>query len=810
MSSGGTRNIYTSYAILLSQRSDPHVFGTIRNIYNAHAKTIAPATFQRVANSLIRELKACCFAYIDDIIVASNSVDEHLGDLDEVLNRILNFGMKLTPDKCSFFQTEVKYLGVLISKNGSRPNPQKVASIVEISTPSNPKAVKSFLGAASYFRRFIPRFAEVSAPLNALLVKNVPFVWKPEHEQAFSNLKQALIQAPLLVPPTLGLPYVIHTDASTTGIGACLLQRKTDTGNEHPIAYGSRALNKHEKNYAIIELEALAVVFALKLFHPYVACAKITVVTDHAPLKSLMHRSDLLGRLAKYQIAIQAHDITIQYRAGKHNTFCDFLSRYPLQSINSVAPNSFPTLEEIRETQICSPYNDIILYLTKATSEFPHEFEKSFENFCIYNNCLYYDCKGQPRLVVPDEQMQTKIISLFHDNPLLGSHHGIQKTFKTIKNKYYWPSLHDDVVTYVTTCPTCQKIKTPAGHVIRQELGKFPIPQRPFERIHTDIIGPLPQCLNGFRFISITVCAFSKFVVCTPLINQTTDLVVKALINDVISKHGIPNELITDRGSNYTSDVFAKLNLTLGITNKFTTSYNHKANGQAERIVKVINDSLTSYCSEARAIWSDFLQPVVFAYNCSINSTTGYSPFFLVHGRHPITWSDVVHELPSTLVFATDSFADQFAVGLKDTILSVGDAIAEKTAKYKAGYDLLHKVFQTELSIGDLVLLHDDTVRPKFTCQWKGPFQVEKVDRPNVTIAALSDRRSRQVVHINRLKLYSSRSTAANVSPQNTIQFQPSLETSDTVEQPIRRSCRLRNKYGFRTITATRCESNST
>ncbi|KHJ83155.1 reverse transcriptase, partial [Oesophagostomum dentatum] len=177
----------------------------------------APGTFQRVANTLIRELRACCFAYIDDIIIASSSVSQHLQDLEEVFRRIKSFGMKLTPEKCSFFQTEVQYLGVLISKNGTRLNPNKISSIVDIQRPKDSKSVKSFLGAASYFRRFIPRFSFIATPLNKLLAKNTLFEWKAEQEEAFLSLKSALVKAPVLVPPVLGRPYIIHTDASTIG-----------------------------------------------------------------------------------------------------------------------------------------------------------------------------------------------------------------------------------------------------------------------------------------------------------------------------------------------------------------------------------------------------------------------------------------------------------------------------------------------------------------------------------------------------------------------------------------------------------------
>ncbi|KHJ80511.1 integrase core domain protein, partial [Oesophagostomum dentatum] len=651
----------------------------------------APGTFQRVANSLTRELKACCFAYLDDIIIASHSTDDHFLDLEEVFQRIARFGMKLTSEKCSFFQQEVPYLGVLISKDGTRLNPEKVVSITNIPRPVDPKAVKSFLGAASYFRRFIPRFSYIAAPLNALLRKNTHFHWNKAHEDAFLSLKEALTNAPTLASPIIGQPYTIHTDASTTGLGACLLQENPHTRMEHPIAYCSRPLNRHEKNYSIIELEALAIVFALKHFYPYVANAPITLITDHAPLKSLMYRSDLVGRLAKYQIAIQAYDICIAYRPGKHNNFCDFLSRYPVAAINAIDIVQIPSLSDIKEAQQDSSYGSLINFLTGKSQDPPEQFINTLDKYSMYNGALYYTVHKKSKLVVSKSDQQQRIVAVFHDNPLVGSHLGIRKTYKNVSDKYYWPRMYQTVVSYVKSCPSCQNVKTPAGNIIREELGAFPIPQRPFERVHTDIIGPLPQCIYGNRYISITVCAFSKFIVCTPMVNQTAELVVKALVNDVISKHGIPSEIVSDRGSNYTSELFLQINKTLGISNKLTTSYNHKANGQVERMVKVITDSLTIYCSDARDLWSDFLQPIVFAYNCSVNDSTGYSPFFVIHGRHPVSWVDIIHELPSSLSFATDSFANQFAAALKSTIVEVGRNIAAKTAEYKAGYDFQKK-----------------------------------------------------------------------------------------------------------------------
>ncbi|EYC04035.1 hypothetical protein Y032_0090g2380 [Ancylostoma ceylanicum] len=218
----------------------------------------APGTFQKISNSLIRELRSCTFAYIDDIVTCADDFDQHVRDVRELFSRIRSFGMKLRIDKCVFAAKEVEYLGVLISKNGSRINPKRIASITKYPVPKTVSDVKSFLGAASYFRRYIPNFAKIANPLTGLTRKESNrFIWRTEQQKAFEELKQKLISAPVLAAPRIGQPYEIHTDASTKAVAGTLLQLNPKTNSLHPIAFASRCLNKHERNYSIIELEAM-------------------------------------------------------------------------------------------------------------------------------------------------------------------------------------------------------------------------------------------------------------------------------------------------------------------------------------------------------------------------------------------------------------------------------------------------------------------------------------------------------------------------------------------------------------------------
>ncbi|RCN44983.1 hypothetical protein ANCCAN_09027 [Ancylostoma caninum] len=190
-------------------------------------------------------------------------------DVRELFSRIRSFGIKLRIDKCVFAAKEVEYLGVLISKNGSRINPKRIESITKYPIPKTVSDVKSLLGAASYFRRYIPNFAKIANPLTGLTRKeNKRLVWRTEQQMAFEELKQKLISAPVLAAPRIGQPYEIHTDASTEAVAGTLLQMNPKTSSLHPIAFASRCLNKHERNYSIIELEAVAIVYSLTQFRP--------------------------------------------------------------------------------------------------------------------------------------------------------------------------------------------------------------------------------------------------------------------------------------------------------------------------------------------------------------------------------------------------------------------------------------------------------------------------------------------------------------------------------------------------------------
>lgn len=294
----------------------------------------APATFQRAMDSVLYGLQGeRCFVYLDDIVVFASSLQEHEQKLTEVFERLKIHGLKVQPDKCEFLRKEVAYLGHIISENGVKPNPEKVKSVRAFPVPKSCKDIKSFLGLAGYYRRFIPNFSKITKPMTSLLKKDVPFVWGSDQQQAFDTCKNILTTTPLLQYPDFSKEFVLTTDASLHAIGAILSQG--EIGKDLPIAYASRTLNKAESNYSTIERELLAIVWAVKHFRPYLFGRKFKIVTDHKPLTWLFSIKDPGSRLVRWRLKLEEYEYEIVYKAGKINTNADALSRPPILNIGS-------------------------------------------------------------------------------------------------------------------------------------------------------------------------------------------------------------------------------------------------------------------------------------------------------------------------------------------------------------------------------------------------------------------------------------------------------------------------------------------
>ena len=345
----------------------------------------APSTFQRVMDNILLGIQnERCLVYMDDIIIYSPTIHDHMSRLTEVFERLRKANLKIQPDKCEFLRKEVAYLGHLITKDGVKPNPMKVDAILNFPQPKNQKEIQSFLGLAGYYRRFIPNFSKISKPLTKLLQKDIPFNFDSDCTNSFQNLKQTLTTTPILIYPDFEEPFVLTTDASAYAIGSVLSQGKI--GKDLPIAYASRTLCSAETKYSVIERELLAIVWSVKHFRPYLFGRKFKLVTDHRPLTWLFSIKDPGSRLARWRLKLEEYDYEIIYKPGKINKNADALSRIKINHFSDCSKFHSKILaaneesdddensdndEEITNEQISEEFNTFVkLYKTKSLIDY--------------------------------------------------------------------------------------------------------------------------------------------------------------------------------------------------------------------------------------------------------------------------------------------------------------------------------------------------------------------------------------------------------------------------------------------------------
>lgn len=589
----------------------------------------SPATFQRLMDRVLgSELEPFAFVYLDDIIIVTDSFEKHLQVLESVFNRLTESGLTLSREKCKFCQSELKYLGYVVDEQGLHCDPDKVKAILEIPTPKNPTEIRRLIGTASWYRRFIPNFSGMIAPITALLRKNKKWEWTEDCEDSFRKIKDCLVSSPILSCPDFTKPFQLQTDASAYGIGAVLSQISDD--GEQVIAYVSRSLSRTERNYSTVERENLAIVWSIEKLRAYLEGYTFTVVTDHHSLTWLYKLPQPTGRLARWIMRLQQFDFHVIHRKGADNIVPDMLSR---------------TVPNIDKVDIRGPGNEVAAVRDKwylKQIQLVEEHPLNYPLWRVTNNKLYKHVANRYsrligpendwKLVVPKEDRR-EILIKSHDDPKSG-HAGIYKTFQRISTNYYWPKLKCDVSKYVRTCKTCLASKPdqqfPAGLL----CGR-PSVKRPWELVSVDIVGPLPKSTNGFRYILSIQDYFSKFCIFQPMRTATSKTICKILEDHVLLLFGVPKTLLTDNGKQFVSHEFKNFAKSYGVKVIHTANYHPQANA-CERQHRTLKTMLRSYVADNHRKWDQFLQKVACAIRTSVSESTKVTPFLMNFGREII------------------------------------------------------------------------------------------------------------------------------------------------------------------------------
>ena len=692
--------------------------------------------------------------FIDDILVFSKTADEHKKHIETVLLELRKHKLLLKPSKCVWAQTELPYLGHVIGRDGIKPDPKKVQSVVDWPTPTCLREVLQFLGLTNFFHKFVQGYANLTKPLTDLSKKDVLFDWTPSRQAAFDALKQALISAPVLAFPDPDKLFELVCDASGFGLGAVLLQEG------RPLGYYSRKMTAAERNYVVTEQELLATVEALRVFRCYLLSGKqFNLVTDNRPNTFLQTQPILSRRQARWSEYLQRFHFNWVHRAGRHNV-ADPLSRNPafkhlnallavstrgstgkrsVQELHSGPPpdlsqagqkrkrgastpatgaNATPISSGQRTAVAANPNqqsvnpnaadqsspamddlagNSLIDDIAEAYAADPVFADEEKTAGFTFAQSLWW--KGD-LIVVPDStDTKRLILEAFHDHPMAG-HFGFTKTLKAIKSRFYWRNADKEVGDYVRNCPSCQ-LQTTHPSKPKGLLQPLDVPPYAWHTVTTDYITGLPRTPKGNNAIAVFVDKLTKHVHAVPCSDTSTAVDwANMYVEHVVQHEGLSTVIISDRGPQFNSAFNRALALRLGIKWNMSTARHPQTDGQTERANRIIEDVLRHFVSPNMIDWDRHLCMAQFAMNSAWHETIQNTPFFLNHGRAPKTPLDIViphrpvHDNPTSCTFAEQ---------LQQVVAKARKFTLAAQQRHKRYYDARH--VPAVFAVNDQVLL---------------------------------------------------------------------------------------------------------
>ncbi|KAK1415113.1 hypothetical protein QVD17_30884 [Tagetes erecta] len=619
--------------------------------------TNAPAVFMDLMNRVCKHmLDRFIIVFIDDILIYSRTEEDHAQHLREVLTVLRKENLYAKFSKCAFWLREVQFLGHVVNAEGILVDPAKIETIMQWSPPKTPTEVRSFLGLAGYYRRFIKDFSKIATPLTKLTRKNIKFQWNPEQEEAFQLLKEKLTKAPVLALPEGIEDFVVCSDASHVGLGCVLMQRGK------VIAYASRKLKPTEANYPTHDLELAAVVFALRIWRHYLYGTKCIIYTDHKSLKYFFDQKELNMRQRRWLELVKDYDCEILYHPGKANVVADALSRK-----EDIAPIKVKSYKLIVNS-------DLFDQIKVAQEEALKEENLKRERIIGQVHHLEENDKGIKvrfgRIWIPWTcKIKTMILDEAHKSKY-SIHPGATKMYNDLKREYWWPGMKRDVVKYVERCLTCLQVK--AEH--QKPYGKMQpleIPLWKWEHITMDLVTKLPKTAKGYDAIWVVVDRLTKSAHFIPIREAySSERMAEEYINEVVSRHGVPVSIVSDRDTRFTSRFWRKFQHEMGTKLLISTAYHPQTDGQSERTIQTLEDMLRACIIDFGGSWDKYLPLAEFSYNNSYHSSIKMPPFEMLYGRKcrtPVCWGEVgQRELENKeVVEVTNEKIDQIRAHLK-------------------------------------------------------------------------------------------------------------------------------------------------
>lgn len=721
----------------------------------------APAVFQELMSVVLQGCEDFSTAYLDDIMIFSPTLEEHLEHICIIFAKLREHNLKLKLKKCSFLQSETNYLGFVISEEGIKPDVKKIEAIRSLPVPTCVREVRSFIGMCSYYRRFIPNFSQIAESIIALTRKYAHFKWSDVHQKAFEYLKESLTAVPLLVYPDPNKPYVLYTDASDTCIGACLTQECD--GDEKPIYYLSHKLSKSQCKWSVVEKEAFAIHFALQKLDYYLHNARFVIRTDHKPLKFLLESPMQNKKIQLWALSMSGYNCSIEYIAGTTNICADLLSRHP-DNVKQAPGNQ--NIEEKDQTAL--DVNDNLYKVsvidsnqfepkTFASCNLPNEesFEKcdcldfskaGFDmkleqtrdddiseirsrilsgneskdvqrHYLLVDDLIYYlsniDDDPRLRLFIP-KHLRIFVIKQYHDQ---NGHMGVQKTFDSIRLKYYWPNLFKEINKYVTECITCQ---TRSLQKIKQPLQETDVPPYPMAKLSLDLSGPYPTTMSGNKYIIAFVDWYSGWPEAFSVPDKTGETVANLIINQIFPRFGSCLQIVTDNGTENVNKVIKETLEGLKIDHVLTSVYHPQSNAKVERFHRTLHDVLAKKVADNPQTWDMFLNQALAAIRFNVSESSKFSPFYLLYNR------DVVLPVDNILKPRRKYLGEEFQqIALQEqhkSFVTVRNHL--KKAKRRQAKYADRGTKAVEFQVGDPVYYKNNQRKGKLDLKWKPYYRV--------------------------------------------------------------------------------------
>ena len=682
-------------------------------------------------------------------------------------------------EKCDFLKKEVEYLGHVVSEEGIQVCRDKVAKVLDWPRPTTPKEVRSFLGIASFYRRFIEKFSHIARPLTDLTRQGANVSkWGQMHEAAFKRLKEKLCTAPVLQPPDFAKEFVVNTDASDIAVGAVLQQ---DFGRGlQPIAYESRKLSDAERRYSTYARELLAIVHACNTWRHYLRGRKFTLKTDHVSLRFFLKQPYFSARQGRWLEILQEFDMEIEHVPGWRNQVADALSRMTeigrtrdaLRELRKKNPDNVPEervyalweageiLAGQRSIKRGYAIDEEALSLKRQLGKNEGNVTLGARTYKLQEGLIYSRANdsSQWQLFLPKGQCRLQALREMHDG-LEGGHKGYQKTVELVTRRCWWRGVNADVRDYVLSCPECQRAKPehrkPAGL-----LRPLEFPRDRWKHLSIDFITSLPTTAKGKDALMVVVDRMTKMVHLTSTTSTATAMdVARMFLRDVWRLHGVPRSVVSDRDTKFVSLFWKELMRLLGSRLRMSSAYHPQTDGQTEKTNDVVETTLRIFCEYRERTWDEFIPMVEFTINNSVSQATGFTPFYLANGYHPDSLIDLLYGKCETKL----ETLEQWTTRLQKEAEAAKAAVeyAQKRMLDTQNSSRRDEVFEPGdrvlLSLGKnkqvMITVPGEAEHRKFRSKFAGPFTViERVSALAYRLNLPRHWRVHPVFHLDRLR----------------------------------------------------------